>query len=184
MNNNAADNTSDPLADDPIADNSYNQPLTPATAGQKEAGHKLQAIAQAAVGHLGLEVLEVQMQNMGGQPIVLVRIDRLDEQPVTMSDLTKASRAAEAEFDRLDPIASEYRLEFESPGAKRPLITARHFERMLGLKARVRGEGHAFTAPIKSVDGDQVTFEVTGEEVTLTVGTFQGNLAEFPDRHR
>lgn len=115
MNNNAADNTSDHLADNP-----YDQPLAPATAGQKEANHKLQAIAQAAVDHLGLEVLEVQMQNMGGQPIVLVRIDRLDEQPVTMSDLTKASRAAEAEFDRLDPIASEYRLEFESPGAKRP----------------------------------------------------------------
>ncbi|WP_082869704.1 ribosome maturation factor RimP [Deinococcus puniceus] len=183
MNNNAADNTSDHLAEN-SADNSYDQPLTPATAGQKETGHKLQAIAQAAVEHLGLEVLEVQMQNMGGQPIVLVRIDRLDEQPVTMSDLTKASRAAEAEFDRLDPIASEYRLEFESPGAKRPLITARHFERMVGLKARVRGEGQAFTAPIKSIDGDQVTFEVTGGDVTLKVGTFQGNLAEFPDRHR
>ncbi|MDB5046558.1 MAG: hypothetical protein JWQ08_2608 [Deinococcus sp.] len=179
MNNNAADNTSDHLADNP-----YDQPLAPATASQKAAHQNLQAIAQAAVDHLGLEVLEVQMQNMGGQPIVLIRIDRLDEQPVTMSDLTTASRAAEAEFDRLDPIASEYRLEFESPGAKRPLNTARHFERMVGLKARVRGEGHAFTAPIKSVDGNQVTFDVAGSDVTLTVGTFQGNLAEFPDRHR
>lgn len=145
---------------------------------------QLVQIAQSAVGPLGFEVLEVQLQNAGGQPIVLVRIDRLDEQPVTMDDLTKASRTAEAEFDRLDPIAGEYRLEFESPGAKRPLTRGRHFERMLGLKARVRGEGQAFTAPIKAVDGEQVTFDVSGEDVTLTAGVIQANLAEFPDRHR
>ena len=142
----------------------------------------LMQIAQAAVDALGYEVLEVQLQD-GGR-VVLVRIDRLDEQPVTMEDLTKASRAAEAEFDRLDPIKGEYRLEFESPGAKRPLNRARHFERMVGLKARVRADGHAFTAPIKAVNGDQVTFDVSGEDVTLTAGSIQANLAEFPDRHR
>ncbi len=144
----------------------------------------LQELAQQAVTSLGFEVLEVQLQNAGGQPIVLVRIDRLDEQPVTMADLTKASRAVEADFDKVDPIASEYRLEFESPGAKRPLLTTRHFERMLGLKARVRADGHAFTAPIQSVEGNNITFDVGGEPVTLAAGTFQANLAEFPDRHR
>ena len=135
----------------------------------------LQDIARAAVEPLGFEVLEVQQQMAGGERIVLVRIDRLDEQPVTMADLTTASRAADAEFDRLDPIPGEYRLEFESPGSKRPLLRARHFERMLGLKARVRADGHAFTAPIKGMNG---------EDITLGAGTFQANLAEFPDRHR
>lgn len=145
---------------------------------------QLQQIAQEGVGPLGFEVLEVQLQRAGGELIVLVRIDRLDEQPVTMADITGASRAAEAEFDRVDPIAGEYRLEFESPGAKRPLLRARHFERMVGLKARVRGDGQAFTAPIKAVDGDDVTFDVNGDDVTLRAGTFTANLAEFPDRHR
>ena len=144
----------------------------------------LHALADAALRPLGFEVLDVQVQNPGRRPIVVIRMDRLDEQPVTMEDLTAASRAVGAEFDRLDPIQGEYRLELESPGGKRPLTRARHFERMLGLKARVRGEGHAFTAPIKAVDGEQVTFDVGGEDVTLTVGTFQGHLAEFPDRHR
>ncbi|MVN86162.1 ribosome maturation factor RimP [Deinococcus sp. HMF7620] len=149
------------------------------------ATHNLEQLARTALDPLGYEVLEVQVQNLGGQPIVLIRIDRLDEQPVTVDDLTKASRAAEVEFDQADPIAGEYRLEFESPGAKRPLLRARHFERMLGLKARVRGEGGvAFTAPIQAVEGDRVTFMVGGEAQTLTVGTFQANLAEFPDRHR
>ncbi|GHF28339.1 ribosome maturation factor RimP [Deinococcus metalli] len=145
---------------------------------------RLQDIARTAVEPLGFEVLEVQQQIAGGERIVLVRIDRLDEQPVTMADLTAASRAADAEFDRLDPIPGEYRLEFESPGSKRPLTRARHFERMVGLKARVRADGHAFTAPIKGVQGEHVTFDVNGEDVTLDAGHIQANLAEFPDRHR
>ena len=110
---------------------------------------KLVQIASSAVEPLGFEVLEVQQQRQGGEHIVLVRIDRLDEQPVTMDDLTKASRAAEAEFDRLDPIAGEYRLEFESPGAKRPLTRGRHFERMLGLKAKVKADDQTFTGQIR-----------------------------------
>ncbi|WP_102127400.1 ribosome maturation factor RimP [Deinococcus planocerae] len=146
--------------------------------------NNLHTLADGVLRSLGFEVLDVQVQNPGRRPIVVIRMDRLDEQPVTVEDLEAASRAVGAEFDRVDPISGEYRLELESPGAKRPLTRARHFERMVGLKARVRGEGHAFTAPIKAVQGEQVTFDREGEDVTLTVGSFQGNLAEFPDRHR
>lgn len=149
---------------------------------------RLFALADGAVRPLGFEVLEVTQGRDGGDLIVLVRIDRLDEQPVTMDDLTGASRAAEAEFDRVDPIEGEYRLEFESPGGKRPLLRARHFERMLGLKAKVRslpGRGdHNFTAPIQAVSGDSVTFERAGQSVTVNVSDIQAHLVEFPDRHR
>ncbi|AWN23582.1 ribosome maturation factor RimP [Deinococcus irradiatisoli] len=144
----------------------------------------LTTIASRTVTPLGLEVLDVQLQNPGRRPTVLIRIDRLDEKPVSVEDLEAASRAIGAEFDALDPIKEEYRLELESPGAKRPLTRTRHFERMLGLQARVRGDGHAFTAPIKAVTGDQVTFDVAGQDVTLTIGQFQSNLAEFPPEHR
>lgn len=141
-------------------------------------------LAQEAVQPLGFEVLEVQQQRQGGEQIVLIRIDRLDEQPVTMDDLTRASRAADVLFDQADPIPGEYRLEFESPGSKRPLTRARHFERMLGLKAKVRTPEQTFTAPIKAVQGDEVTFTVGGEDITVKAGEVQANLAEFPDRHR
>lgn len=145
---------------------------------------QLNDIIASVLAPLGLELLDVQVQNPGRHPTVVVRIDRLDEQPVDMESITTASRAVGAEFDRLDPIEGEYRLEIESPGGKRPLTRTRHFERMLGLKAKVRGEGHSFTAPIKTVSGDQVTFDVAGEDVTLRIGQFQAHLAEFPDRHR
>ncbi|WP_027480806.1 ribosome maturation factor RimP [Deinococcus pimensis] len=146
--------------------------------------NNLEQIAMDALEPLGFEVLEVHLQNPGKRPTLLVRIDRLDEQPVTVDDLSRASEALGVDLDRLDPIAGEYRLELESPGAKRPLLRARHFERMLGLKAKVRGGGHSFTAPIARVDGDEVTFDVPEGPVTLRVGDFQANLAEFPSSHR
>lgn len=145
---------------------------------------KLAALAQQVLTSLGLEVLDVQVQNPAGNAVVVLRIDRLDEQPVGIDDLSKASRAVGDEYDRLDPIEAEYRLELESPGAKRPLTRKRHFERMLGLKARVRADGHAFTAPIKAVHESSVTFDVSGEDVTLEIAQMQANLAEFPDKHR
>lgn len=146
--------------------------------------NNLEQIATDALEPLGFEVLEVHLQNPGKRPTLLVRIDRLDEQPVTVEDLSRASDAFGAELDRLDPITGEYRLELESPGGKRPLLRARHFERMVGLKTKVRGGGHSFTAPIARVEGDDVTFDLPDGPVTLRVGDFQANLAEFPDSHR
>ncbi|WP_424952364.1 ribosome maturation factor RimP [Deinococcus sp.] len=144
----------------------------------------MQRLAAAVLAPLGYELLEVQVQNPGRRTTVVVRIDRQDEQPVSIEDLAIASRAVSAEYDRVDPITGEYRLELESPGAKRPLLGSRHFERMLGLKARVRGDGHSFTAPITAVSGNDVTFETTEGAVTLRIGQFQANLAEFPSEHR
>ena len=151
---------------------------------QHSVAKAITAVAAQVFAPLNFELLEVQVQNPGRHPTVLVRIDRLDEQPVSVEDLQIASRSLGDELDRLDLIKGEYHLELESPGPKRPLTRTRHFERMLGLQARVRGEGQAFTAPIKAVNGEQVTFEVLGQDVTLMIGQFQGNLAEFPPEHR
>lgn len=150
----------------------------------KKIKAELWSVIIAVVEPMGFELLEIQVQRGRQRQIIVVRLDRLDEHPISIENLTEASRAAEVELDRLDLISGEYRLEFESPGSKRPLLTARHYERMLGLRARVRSVEHQFTAPIKEVQGDQVSFDVGGELVVLTIGSFQGNLAEFPDRHR
>ena len=151
---------------------------------QPSSASNLQQLAAAVLAPLGYELLEVQVQNPGKRPTVVVRIDRRDEQPVSIEDLAKASRAVGTEYDRTDPITGEYRLELESPGAKRPLLRLRHFERMLGLRARVRGDGHSFTGPILSIGENAVTFGTPDGEVTLKIGQFQANLAEFPSEHR
>lgn len=128
------------------------------------------------------------MQIGGGKQTttVLIRIDKLDETPVATADLERASRVVSLEFDRLDPISSAYRLEFESPGSKRPLLRQRHFERMLGLKAKVKVPGvGGFIGKIIEVTPESVTLEGDKEERrTFALAGIEAHLTEFPDRHR
>ena len=139
-----------------------------------ENNQKLITLAQEAVQPLGFEVLEVQQQKQGGEHIVLIRIDRLDEQPVTMDDLTKASRAADTLFDEADPIPGEYRLEVSSPGMARPLYSLDHFTRYQGhqvaLKLRLAFDGRRkFQGLLAGVEGDEVLLQMEGEEYCFPI---------------
>ena len=100
--------------------------------------------------------------------------------------MERASRVVSLEFDRLDPIATEYRLEFESPGGKRPLLRQRHFERMLGLKAKVKVAGvGGFVGKIIEVNSQTVTLEGdAAEQRSFALLGIDAHLTEFPDRHR
>lgn len=145
-------------------------------------------LAQAArevLAPLGYEVLEARMSRKGRTPRVLVRIDRLDEELVSVEDVQIAGEAFGLELDRLDPIAAAYQLEIESPGAERPLFRARHFERFHDLRAKVRAADHAFTGVVREVEEDRVTFEVDGERIVLDLDDIESaRLAEWPDEPR
>ena len=143
------------------------------------------AIAREVLEPMGYEVLEVNSGAGRSTTTVTVRIDRLDEQPVSVEDLSRASEVLGLELDRLDPIAGEYKLDLESPGPKRPLTRARHFERMMGLKAKVKRHGGSFIGRITAVEGDRVTFQdEKGEVLTLDVDGIRATLAEWPPEHR
>lgn len=142
-------------------------------------------VARDVLTPLGYEVLEAKLSRKGRTPRLLVRVDRQDETVVSVDDVRIASEALSLELDRLDPIGGAYNLEVESPGAARPLVTARHFERFHDLRAKVRTNDDAFTGVIRSVDGDTVTFEVDGERRTLQRNAIQNaRLAEWPDEPR
>lgn len=145
-------------------------------------------LAQAAnevLAPLGYEVLEVTVSTKGRKPRVLVRIDRLDEATVSVEDVAKASEVYGLELDRLDPFPDTFGLEVESPGAKRPLVRARHFERFHDLEAKVRSGDETFTGVIRAVEDDAVIFEVHGDRRTLALSEIDSaRLAEWPDRPR
>lgn len=143
--------------------------------------------ARDALEPLGYEVLEVVVTQRGRSRRVLVRIDRLDEAVVTVDDVGRAAEAFGLELDRLDPFEGAYQFEVESPGAQRPLATARHFERFHDLLAKVRVAGATFTGRVRGVDGDEVVFEVPGEGDLRRVplaAIERANLAEWPDTPR
>jgi len=143
--------------------------------------------ARDALEPLGYEVLEVVVSRSGASRRVLVRIDRLDEQAVSVDDVGRAAAAFGLELDRLDPFDDPYRFEVESPGAQRPLASARHFERFHDLLAKVRVAGGSFVGRVRAVEGDEVLFEIGGEEALRRVAIAaieQANLAEWPDAPR
>ncbi len=145
-------------------------------------------LAQAAtevLGPLGYEVLELDLGASGRSRRVLLRIDRVDEGVVSMDDVERASEVFGLELDRLDPFEEPYRLEVESPGSQRPLVTPRHFERFNGLLAKVRAGADTFKGRIIRVEGSQVTFLVAGEEREFaTTQIDSARLAEWPSEPR
>lgn len=145
-------------------------------------------LAQAArevLAPLGYEVLECTTSGTGSQRRILLRIDRLDEQGVTVDDVARASEVFGLELDRLDPYEGSYRLDVESPGAKRSLRTARHFQRFHDLLAKVRVANETFTGRIREVEDDTVTFEVDGARRTVRLDAIEiARLAEWPSEPR
>jgi ribosome maturation factor RimP len=142
-------------------------------------------MAKSVLSPLGYDVLEASLKS-SKNPILLVRIERKDEVPISLADLERANRALSAHLDSLEALLPErYLLQVESPGAERPLFTARHFERFVGLRVRVRSPQGNFTGRVGAVKGDMVEFLLAQDEVrTLQLGTFKANLAEWPDRPR
>jgi ribosome maturation factor RimP len=133
---------------------------------------------------MGYDVLEANLKGSGNNRVLTVRLERKDEVPISVEELERASRVLGSELDRLDLIESAYRLEVESPGPDRPLLTRRHFERFAGLKAKVRSPEGNFTGRIETADEDSVTFLVGKEPRTLKIGEFKANLAEWPKTPR
>jgi ribosome maturation factor RimP len=123
----------------------------------------LTSVAREVLEPLGYEVLEVSLGRAGGDRRLLVRIDRIDERAVSLDDVHRASRALGLELDRLDPIDGAYRLEVESPGSRRPLSTARHFERFRDLLLKVRTEGVTHLCRVRSVEDGSIVVEIEGE---------------------
>lgn len=66
-----------------------------------------------------------------------VVIERLDEEPITLDDCTKATNAILVELESNDPIDSNYMIEVSSPGLERPLIKFEDFVRFKGQRASV-----------------------------------------------
>ncbi|WP_287372863.1 ribosome maturation factor RimP [Oceanithermus sp.] len=142
-------------------------------------------LVENVVRPLGYEPLEVRLHGAGKTQVLTVRLERLDEAPITVADLQRANRVIGLELDRADPIRGSYRLEVESPGPDRPLLTRRHFERFAGLKVKVRTEEGGFTGRVVEVGEDAVTFELAGgERRTLPLGGFKATLAEWPSEPR
>ncbi len=145
----------------------------------------IEAMVKEVLNPMGLDILEATLKSKGTRSTLLVRIERSDETPISLLDLSQANRTLGDYFDLHDPIPGEYNLQVESPGAERPLITARHFERFVGLKSKFRADNKTFFAKVGKVEGQNLHVVLeNGDPETLELGNFKAWLAEWPDTPR
>ena len=131
----------------------------------------LEAVVREELDKLGFDLVELRLGGTRSRPVVDVRLDRRDEEKVSVEDCARASRAIEARLDAGDVVGERYVLEVSSPGVERPLRTAADWRRFAGRRASVNSPalGGRIEADILGVEGD------AGSEIVALRG---GNGAE------
>ncbi len=120
----------------------------------------LELLVAQEIESLGFELIELRLSGSRSRPSVQVRIDRRDEENVTVDDCAAVSRAIEARLDREQPIGERYALEVSSPGVERPLRTAREWRRFVGRRASVvsdavGGRAEVEILAVEGAEGDE-----------------------------
>lgn len=79
----------------------------------------LQDVVSQALAPLGLQIFALRQRGSRTRPVLEVRIERADGQPITVNDCAVASRAVEERLDADRSLAGEmYTLEVSSPGVR------------------------------------------------------------------
>lgn len=118
----------------------------------------------------GVELWDVEFKKEGPNYVLRVFIDKTDG--ISIEDCERVSRALEAVLDEKDPIPQAYLLEVSSAGLDRIIKYPEHFKKCMGKDVDVKlfapiDGSKEFTAALCGYDGETVTFQIDGEEITL-----------------
>lgn len=127
---------------------------------------KLEVVIDPVLDSIGLELVEREFLQSGGQWVLRLYIDRKEgeERKVSIDDCADASRAVGNVLDVEDLIPTAYVLEVSSPGLNRPLRKRKDFERFSGNTAEVKtkepldGRSH-FSGILKGLLEESVVLE-------------------------
>jgi ribosome maturation factor RimP len=121
-----------------------------------DVSDSLEVIVQTALDPLGFELVELRRGGTKNRPVIDVRMDRLDQQKVSVEDCAKASRAIEARLDAGDVAGTQYVLQVSSPGVERVLRHAADWRRFVGEQANIVSDevGGRAEVGIVAVDGE------------------------------
>jgi ribosome maturation factor RimP len=122
---------------------------------------ELERLVSQELDALGFALVELRRGGTKSRPLIEVRIERADDQPVTVDDCATASRAIEAALDAGDVVSERYVLQVSSPG-DRPLRTSPEWRRFVGQWANVLAPEHGgrFEAEIVAVEEQESGAEI------------------------
>lgn len=116
----------------------------------------LEPVVNEELDRLGYDLVEFRRGGSRHRPLLDIRIDRRDQQKVTIDECAKVSRALEARLDGdVELTNTRYVLEVSSPGLDRKLSRAGDWKRFAGRKANVKSAvlGGRVEVEILGVDG-------------------------------
>ncbi len=132
----------------------------------------LELIVRKELDTLGFELVELKRGGTKGRPVIDVRLDRLDQQKVTVEDCARASRAIEARLDAGDVAGTQYVLQVSSPGVERVLRHAADWRRFVGRQANI----------VSDEVGGRAEVEIVGIEGDANVETAVVRMAKGEER--
>lgn len=110
---------------------------------------------------MGYDLVRVEPLGGGRYLTLQVMAERIDGQPMTVSDCSKISHAISDRLDSFAELADRYTLEVSSPGIDRPLVRLKDYERFTGHIARIELE-----VPKDTADGKMKRFQGSIVRVT------------------
>lgn len=130
----------------------------------------LNGLIEPIVNNLDYELYYLEFVNENNDNYLRIYID--SQKGIGLDDCEKVSRAVSAMLDELDPIESNYYLEVSSPGLERQLYNDKHIEENIGKTILVKlnslfNGARKFQGKIKSLDNDNLTLEVNGEDFKI-----------------
>ncbi len=113
----------------------------------------------------------VRVRITGAKTKTLQVMAERPDRTMSAEDCARLSRALSPVLEAADPIEGAYVLEVSSPGIDRPLVALKDFEDWQGYGAKLElnrmVEGRKrFTGVLAGVDGDNVAFDIEGEDET------------------
>lgn len=149
-----------------------------------ELDARIQRIAAPCTDELGVELEEVEIRGQQGSRKVRLVVHAEDGLDIDV--IARVSRRVGEALDEQDVIKGAYTLEVTSPGADRPLRTARDFARNVGRDVRVvqhagaDAGGRETIGTLASVDENEVRLEADGAEVTIPLGNVDHGKVILP----
>ncbi len=115
----------------------------------------LESVVIEQLDAAGYDLVELRRGGTKSRPLIEVRIDRRDLQPVTVGDCERVSRLLERRLDAGDLVSSQYVLQVSSPG-ERPLRSSAEWRRFVGEWVNVLAPEHGgrFEGKLVALEGD------------------------------
>ena len=126
----------------------------------KDTQARLEALLEAPVTDLGLDLEAVELTAAGKQQVLRVAVDR--DGGISMDDVADATRVVSQLLDEHDVMGNAaYTLEVSSPGVDRPLTLPRHWRRNVERLVKVTlNDGGSLTGRIVRNDDDSVLLRI------------------------